>query len=300
VSASPPDRVAISPPAKLNLGLEVLRRRGDSYHDIVTIFLAIDVVDHLCLVTRDDLSLSCNDSTLAGEENLVLQALHTLRAEAGIQAGAHAVLHKSIPTAAGLGGASSDAAGALLAARALWRLSTPDIALHRIAADLGSDVPFFLRGGCALGRGRGDMLEPLRVPDKLWFVIVAPVITIPRKPATLYANLGPEDFSDGEQVVAQAQRLAAGLAPDPTLLGNAFARPLYEIAPKLAAFPAIMRKAGAATVAVSGAGPAHYAPFLDRAAAAAVANQLQAELTTSAQVLLARPAVERPTPSQSL
>ncbi len=90
-------------------------------------------------------------------------------------------------------------------------------------------------------------------------MVVVPDVQIPAKTASLYARLRPEDFSDGSRIAAQAARLRSGQALDPTLLGNAFARPLYAIAPELAALPDTMRDAGAESVAISGAGPTHYA-----------------------------------------
>ena len=188
-----------------------------------------------------------------------MRALHLLRDETNHPGGARIHLRKQIPAAAGLGGASSDAAAALVGGRELWRQNVSDAELHDLAARLGSDVPFFLRGGCAVGRGRGDLLEPLPLPADLWFVVVVPDVRIPAKTASLYARLSPDDFSDGSRIAAQAARLKAGLAPDMTLMANAFARPLYAMVPELAALPDIMRDAGAESVAISGAGPAHYA-----------------------------------------
>ena len=134
-----------------------------------------------------------------------------------------------------------------------------DARLHDLATRLGSDVPFFLRGGCAIGRGRGDLLEPLPLPAQIsgsWSSCQT-CASRPRRPASTRAS-SAEDFSDGSRIAAQAARLRSGLAPDMTLLGNAFARPLYAMVPELAALPDIMRDAGAESVAISGAGPAHY------------------------------------------
>ena len=108
-----------------------------------------------------------------------------LRAETEQRAGARVELSEAKSrAAAGLGGASSDAAAALIGGRDLWRSDVSDGRLHEIASELGSDVPFFLRGGCAVGRGRGDNLDPLPVPQGLWFVVVVPAATIPRKTAS--------------------------------------------------------------------------------------------------------------------
>jgi 4-diphosphocytidyl-2-C-methyl-D-erythritol kinase len=287
-------QIVIDAPAKLNLGLEVIGRRDDGFHEIATIFVAIDLYDRVSLLPADDLELSCDDDSLAGTDNLAMRALELLREETSYPGAARLHLSKRIPAAAGLGGASSDAAAALLGGRELWHLDLGDAEIHDLAARLGSDVPFFLRGGCAAGRGRGDLLEPLPLPADLWFVVVVPDMQIPAKTASLYAHLNPEDFSDGSSIAAQAAHLKSGLVPDATLLGNAFARPLYAMVPDLSALPDILRDAGAESVAISGAGPAHYALVDDGTDAEAVAARLRERLEDHDQVIVARPAPPRP------
>jgi 4-diphosphocytidyl-2-C-methyl-D-erythritol kinase len=288
-------QIVIDAPAKLNLGLEVIGRRDDGFHEIATIFLTIDLSDRLTLSPSPDLELSCDDGALAGNDNLALRALRLLRDETDHPGAAGLDLTKRIPAAAGLGGASSDAAAALLAARELWHLDFSDARLHELAARLGSDVPFLLRGGCAVGRGRGDLLEPLPIPApaSLCFVVVVPDVRIPAKTSSLYARLSPEDFSDGSLIAAQAARLRSGLALDATLLRNAFARPLYAIAPELAALPDIMRDTGAASVAISGAGPAHYTMVTEAHRAEQIAARLQERLDGRARVFVATPVPPR-------
>ena len=282
--------IQVAAPAKLNLGLEVIGRRDDGFHEIATIFLAIDLYDRLTLTPSNDLELTCNDCSLAGIDNLAIRALQHLREETDHRGGARVELLKRIPAAAGLGGASSDAAAALIAGRDLWRSDVSDERLHEIASHLGSDVPFFLRGGCAVGRGRGDILDPLPLPQEPWFVVVVPNVTIPRKTASLYAHLSAGDFSDGSHIEAQAARLAAGLPLDEALLGNAFARPLYALVPELVALPGVMKVAGAPTVAISGAGPAHYAVVNDPIQAEQISMRVRERLGDWARVIVASPA----------
>jgi 4-diphosphocytidyl-2-C-methyl-D-erythritol kinase len=324
VSGTPTSRVEIDAPAKLNLGLEVIGRREDGFHEIATIFLAIDLCDRLALtpnpspiamgeggnpavlqgsgpmLSGERFALRCDDPALAISENLAIRALEALDAESPLPGWVQIDLQKQIPAAAGLGGASSDAAATLIAARELFRLPVSDEVLHAIAARLGSDVPFFLRGGCALGRGRGEILDPLPVPNDLWFVLVVPRIMIPHKTASLYARLNASDLSDGGRVVAQAERIAASLPLDPDLLGNAFARPLYAVVPDLAGLQEQMCAAGAGVVGISGAGPTHFALFTDSERAEDVADRLRQALGNEARVIPAKPAAERPVASSSL
>jgi 4-diphosphocytidyl-2-C-methyl-D-erythritol kinase len=286
-------RVEILAPAKLNLGLEVIGRRDDGFHEIATIFVAIDLYDRLVFSPSNDLELTCDDDALTGRDNLAFRALQVLREETDHREGARIELSKRIPAAAGLGGGSSDAAAALIGGRDLWRTDVSEQRLHEIASRLGSDVPFFLRSGCAVGRGRGNILNPLPVPRGLWFVVVVPDVTIPRKTASLFALLSAEDFSDGSRIAAQAAGLAAGLPLDEALLGNAFARPLYALVPRLSDLPRVMLNAGAGTVAISGAGPTHYAVVNDPAQAEQISTRVRARIGDRARVFVASPVPAR-------
>jgi 4-diphosphocytidyl-2-C-methyl-D-erythritol kinase len=162
-----------------------------------------------------------------------------------------------------------------------------------LAGQIGSDVPFFLHGGCALGRERGNVLERLPLPVDVWFVVVAPSILIPRKTASLYAALLTSDLSDGAMVAAQAARLQSGYDIDQSLLGNAFSRPLYERIPVLAELPELMLRAGAPTVALSGAGPAHYTTVGDPELARHFSIRLRSGLGNTARIFVVTPVPER-------
>jgi 4-diphosphocytidyl-2C-methyl-D-erythritol kinase len=132
-------------------------------------------------------------------------------------------------------------------------------------------------------------LTPLPIPEGIWFVVVAPKVAIPRKTASLYARLRLGDLSDGSRVAAQAARLRTGLALDPELFANAFTRPLYDLAPSLADLPRLMREAGAPSVAISGAGPAHYTLLHEGEDADQIAARLRARVGSSADVIVAAP-----------
>lgn len=157
-------RVVARCPAKINLHLEVGSRRADGFHEIATIFQAIGLWDRLVVEAADRLDLECDDPGLPTDSgNLALRAARLLRDRHGAPGlGATLSLHKAIPVAAGLGGGSSDAAGALRALAVLWDLDLATRDLLSLAGELGSDVPFFLSGGTALGRGRGDDVLPAR------------------------------------------------------------------------------------------------------------------------------------------
>jgi 4-diphosphocytidyl-2-C-methyl-D-erythritol kinase len=180
------DWVSLLAPAKLNLFLEVLARRADGFHEIETLMTAVDVCDTVRLRSRPDgriqltLRSAGQVATLGdvptGSENIVVRAVENLRQRAGVAWGAEIELIKRIPSSAGLGGASSDAAATLLAANEVWRLGWPRAALAEVAAELGSDVPFFLAGPQAVCRGRGEQIEPLPPLPRLEVVIVYPPV----------------------------------------------------------------------------------------------------------------------------
>lgn len=180
--------IVVHAPAKVNLFFEVLGKRSDGYHEIETLMCPISLYDTLCVSEASDgqTQFACTNASMAGpgpswvgdvpsgSTNLVVRAVEWLRRRTGANRGIAIRLIKRIPTAAGLGGGSSDAAAALVATNALWSLGLSQAELWRGAAELGSDVPFFLAGGPAICRGRGEHVEPVTGIGKLHFVVVRP------------------------------------------------------------------------------------------------------------------------------
>lgn len=162
--------------AKVNLTLAVGEKRPDGYHEVVSVMQRVSLCDTLTAEqTREGITMTCSDPALpSGEENLAHRAASLFFRETGIAGGAALTLEKRIPSQAGLGGGSSDAASALLALRKLYAPALPDTELETMAAALGSDVPFFIRGGTQLATGRGEVLSPLPPLTDGWFVIVKP------------------------------------------------------------------------------------------------------------------------------
>ena len=162
--------------AKVNLTLAVGEKRPDGYHEVVSVMQRVSLHDTLTAEqTREGITLTCSDPALpSGEENLAHRAASLFFREMGIAGGAALTLEKRIPSQAGLGGGSSDAASVLLALRRLYAPALPDTELETMAAALGSDVPFFIRGGTQLATGRGEVLSPLPPLTDGWFVIVKP------------------------------------------------------------------------------------------------------------------------------
>jgi 4-diphosphocytidyl-2-C-methyl-D-erythritol kinase len=174
-------------PAKLNIFLEVRGKRADGFHELETVMLRTQFCDQLTFraVANSEIVLSLSDATPSGmriaiptdASNLILRAAHALQKLSGTSAGAHIILNKHIPPESGLGGGSSNAATALIGCRKLWKANVSDEQLHAIAASLGSDINFLLSGAqAAVCRGRGEVIEPLHVARKLYFVGLRPPI----------------------------------------------------------------------------------------------------------------------------
>ena len=158
--------------AKINLTLEILGKRADGYHEVRTVMQTVGLADRLEVTAAADLSFTCSDPALATPDNLVYRAARLLQAEYAVRTGAALRLEKRIPVAAGLGGGSSDAAATIVALNRLWNLQLSLTEQRRLAAALGSDVPFFLTGGTALATGRGERITPLPPLPQYWVVLV--------------------------------------------------------------------------------------------------------------------------------
>ena len=166
--------VALPARAKLNLDLEVVGRDKDGFHQIRTTFQAIDLHDLLVVSAADETTIAISGSSVSAKDNSVLAAHAALERAARKRLPAAFHLHKRIPPGSGMGGASSDAAVAL---KALKAMHTLDMDLRPVANELGSDVPFFLFGGRARGEGRGERLTPLPM-ESAWFAIAWPGIEL--------------------------------------------------------------------------------------------------------------------------
>jgi 4-diphosphocytidyl-2-C-methyl-D-erythritol kinase len=170
-------------PAKINLSFEIKGRREDGFHEIETLMAPISLSDRLTIErgkTAGGIQFSCDDSSLPnGEENLVVQAARLFQKATEIGTGITIALEKKIPHGAGLGGGSSDAAATLLGLNELFETRLDQKYLVELAAQIGSDVPFFILGSAATGRGRGDVVEPAKLPVSFNLLLVKPDFGVP-------------------------------------------------------------------------------------------------------------------------
>lgn len=232
--------------AKINLALDVLGRRPDGYHEVRTVMQTIALGDRITVSAAAELLLI---SPLGlGEDDLCLRAARELQATCGVRCGARIVVEKTVPVAAGLGGGSSDAAATLLALRDLWQLSIPEQVLQLAAARLGSDVPFFLRGGTALATGRGEQIEEVETMPRRFVFLAGP--RRPLRTADVYAAVRPAGRDHSGMALAA---LAEGAQPP---LGNDLEPAALSLMPDIGPFLADCRRlAGEAAATVSGSGP---------------------------------------------
>ena len=252
-------------PAKINLGLHVLRKRPDSYHDIETVFLRIPWTDRLTARAAGRLALTCsNDRLPTGRDNLCLEAAYRLAEAYGVREGAALHLEKRLPFGAGLGGGSSDAAATLRLLSELWGLNASEERLHALAAGLGSDVPFFLGPPVAYATGRGEKLTPLvdgragGEPYRFPFALV--VVVPPVHVATAEAYRAVRPRADGRpdlRAVVASNDLARWRAD----LANDFEAPVYEAHPEVCEVKLMLVEAGAGYASLSGSGAAVYGVF---------------------------------------
>ncbi|MGH3497078.1 MAG: 4-(cytidine 5'-diphospho)-2-C-methyl-D-erythritol kinase [Nocardioidaceae bacterium] len=255
-------------PAKVNLALAVGAARADGFHPLATIYQALSLSDEVRATSTDDGILRVSvtyDGRVPGEAgevpldstNLAVRAAALLQERSGAEAGATLAIRKSIPVAGGLAGGSADAAATLIACDALWSLGTPREELLTMAAELGSDVPFSLLGGTAMGTGRGELVSPVLARGTYcWVLALAGVGLSTPSVYAAYDRRHPQASPD--PAVAPAL-MAALRAADPAALGAALSNDLQDAAlslrPELTDTLRIGEECGALGALVCGSGP---------------------------------------------
>lgn len=258
------NRTVVRAPAKVNLFLEVLRKRPDGFHDLATLMLAVNLCDTLIFQSASPgaLELTSNRPDLStGQDNLIVKAAQMLRQHAGCQAGVVVHLIKRIPMEGGLGGGSSDAAATLLALQRLWCLDLTRDELAELGGALGSDVAFFVKAQAAWCTGRGELVEPITVGRRLHLVLVCP----PFGCATpqVYRGLMASEVagSEGERAGLVLRRALEQGDIDAIGFGlhNRLSASAQRLAPRLRDYLEKLRQLGPAGALVSGSGSSVFA-----------------------------------------
>ncbi|MCS7015189.1 MAG: 4-(cytidine 5'-diphospho)-2-C-methyl-D-erythritol kinase [Gemmatales bacterium] len=280
--------LAIYAPAKVNWFLEVLGKRSDGYHEIVTFMVAIDLCD--CLVAFEEpskeisLEVKYPDSadntrslTLSNKsDNLVWRAAASLQEATGCRRGVHLVLEKRIPVGAGLGGGSSDAAATLLLLNTFWGLGLSGAELTTLAARLGSDVAFFLHGAAAWCRGRGERVSPWPMARPYWLVLIVP--PWPVSTASVYAQVRVPAVPRSEEDFCRA--LVEGSVPGIRApMFNRLEEAAYIACPDLLKLREFLGQSGLAQVRLSGSGGTFFFLCTDYEEAEALSGKLMALAT---------------------
>jgi 4-diphosphocytidyl-2-C-methyl-D-erythritol kinase len=270
--------------AKVNLRLEILGKRPDTYHELRTIFQTISLHDELRLRASKSsgicLTIQGNDSLSLEpvHKNLVYAAVDALRRELEIRSGVEIDLRKKIPAGRGLGGGSSDAAAALRGYLQLTRRTVPAPRLMEIAASLGADVPFFLFGGRALGIGRGDEIYPLPDIPKLALLVVSPSdIHVPTPDA--YRWLRAPALTKTRSASKLWKFCSLSWSTQGSSLSNDFERPVFQRHPRLAQIKRALLQRGATEASLAGSGSAVFGVFPSPALARRAAVGFQDEHT---------------------
>jgi 4-diphosphocytidyl-2-C-methyl-D-erythritol kinase len=284
------DRVHVLAPAKLNLFLEILAKRADGYHEIETLMCPIGLYDSLTfrgkespeidLVTRRAEGTDSRHPSQVPEifgdlppahDNLAFKAASLLQQRSGCGRGAEIQLLKRIPSAAGLGGASSDAAAALVAANIGWQLSWSALQLAQLAGELGSDIPFFLGRGSAVCRGRGEQIEPAG-PIHVHVVVVRPPVGLPTP--RVYQHCRPASTP------MSSSKLQSGLRRGDwrevrSALVNRLEEPAAKLTPWIGRLRSEFASAGSIAQQMSGSGSSYFGICENQRHARSVAGRLR-------------------------
>jgi len=257
------DALRVAAPAKINVGLRLLGKRPDGYHEIESLVMAVNLTDTLEAVPTDgsEVSLSVRPDGADApqdESNLVVRAARLLQQECGCSRGGRVTLTKRIPSQRGLGGGSSDAAAALVLLSRLWDLDCSTADLAALAAQLGSDVPFFLNGPLAIMRGRGERIEPLDGTPDVHVVLVVPPFGLPTGDVYGHAKL-PLTGGGGTVSVWAACLMAGHIVELGQHLCNDLEPAAQALNSNMARLCSMLKRAGAVCVSMTGSGSALYA-----------------------------------------
>jgi 4-diphosphocytidyl-2-C-methyl-D-erythritol kinase len=240
--------------AKINLDLRVLGRRDDGYHEIKTIFQAVDWCDEIVLEAADRFDFHASSGP-ADETNLVVRAVRAYERISGIKAHVRIQLKKNIPIGRGLGGGSSDAAATFIGLQRLFKLPLEFDKVPQALRDLGSDVPFFAMGGRAAGIGRGDDVYKLDDAVDYWVLLIDPGIVIPTAEAYSWLTV-PDQSNTIEGFCGQEPAECSG-----DVWTNDFEIPVFARYPELAAIKEELIALGAYRAALSGSGSTIFGQF---------------------------------------
>lgn len=263
--------------AKINIGLDVLRRRADGYHEVKMIMQTVDIYDELVLERRKEpgIELRMDNSDLpSGGDNLICRAADLLFREKKITEGVNISLTKRIPIAAGMAGGSADAAAALRGLNELFDMGYSMKELQALGVGLGADIPYCLAGGTMLSEGIGEILTPLPAPPAAHLVIAKPDINV--STAFVYGNLHADRLAWHPDIDGMIAALQKGDLDGITgRLGNVLETVTVKAHPVIEQIKELLRKQGAENALMSGSGPTVFGIFKEKETAARAAEAVE-------------------------
>jgi 4-diphosphocytidyl-2-C-methyl-D-erythritol kinase len=263
VKQTPDGSLVIGAPAKVNLFLEILGKRSDGYHDIHSLFQAVSLFDRLTFrpKTKSGIKLTVSGDSPApiGPDNTVIRAYEAFRSHSKFDFGLEIQLEKRIPSGAGLGGGSADAAATILACNWLFNNKLSIAELLTIGATVGSDVPFFFSSGQAIVTGRGEMVTESLFPTDYWLVLITPTLSI--SSAASYAGLNMPLTELRQPRSLGSSRSVAEFINSLRLTGNDFESGHLESYPVLGRIRTALSVRGAHLVRMSGSGSTMFGIF---------------------------------------
>lgn len=263
--------------AKINLGLDVIRRREDGYHEVKMIMQTVDIWDRLTFTRKSEAGIELSVGGVAlpvGEDNLIYKAARLVLAQAGIDAGVAISLQKNIPIAAGMAGGSTDAAAVFHGLNELFSLSMSMEDMMKLGVKIGADVPYCIMGGTALSEGIGEILTPLPAPPECILVIAKPDINVSTK--FVYENLHADRLTKHPDIDGMAKAIRQGSLDGITKrMGNVLETVTVGEYPIIDKIKGLMRAEGAVNALMSGSGPTVFGIFTDRGLALMAAEQIR-------------------------
>lgn len=248
--------------AKINWHLRVLGRRDVGFHELFTVFQTVSLYDTISFEESGELTVTCDDRTVpTDEQNLIWKAANALRERFDIEKGAAIHLEKRIPSPGGLGGGSSNAAVALIGLSRLWNLAAGYHELNDIASKLGSDVPFFLHGGTAIGTGRGERIEYVPDATEPYLVIVTPNVSVSTRDAFERMNASTLTNVGLNRILTVCRSEADLRDLHLSVLKNDFEESVFLAHPEIRRVKETLLELGAVNAAMSGSGASVFAIF---------------------------------------
>ena len=276
------DKLQLKAYGKINLGLDVIRKRPDGYHDLDMIMQMVDVYDDVIIEKKagEEIVVKADAAVLSnGKDNLAYMAAKMLFDELGIKSGVEITIHKRIPIAGGMAGGSSDCATTLIGINEMFNLGLSKQQLMERGVKLGADVPYCVLGGTAIARGIGEVLTPLPTPPQCHVIIAKPPISV--STAYVYGHIRPDEITkrpDIEQMTLAIKEQDLNKLSD--LLYNVMEEVTVSEYPVIEKLKSIMLENGALNSIMSGSGPTVFGLFDDREKAQAAMKALESKELT--------------------